>query len=111
MGAYKRQLIEQLECGSIESTDMEEYMDVSVESPKPLTGWTRGPVGEANRELLAEAIDVTTETGLTPRQLAEQRAELIGVLEAILAADDNVHITTAWWEIDSARQVLAKCQP
>lgn len=32
---------------------------------------------EANARLIAEAGTVATETGLTPRQLAEQRAELL----------------------------------
>jgi len=31
----------------------------------------------ADAELIAEAFNVATETGLTPRQLAEQRAELL----------------------------------
>lgn len=34
-------------------------------------------VAEANAALIAEAGTVATETGLTPRQLAEQRAELL----------------------------------
>jgi hypothetical protein len=38
---------------------------------------------EANARLIAEAGTVYHETGLTPRQLAEQRAELIDALESV----------------------------
>ncbi len=37
--------------------------------------------GEANAHLMAEAGTVASETGLTPRQLAEQREELLEALE------------------------------
>lgn len=37
--------------------------------------------GEVNAQLIAEAGTVATETGLTPRQLAEQRQELLQALE------------------------------
>lgn len=40
---------------------------------------------EANARLIAEAGTVLHETGLTPRELAEQRAELLQALEAIVA--------------------------
>lgn len=43
-----------------------------------------GIEGNANAELIAEAFNVATETGLTPRQLAEQRKELLAVLDEIL---------------------------
>ena len=39
---------------------------------------------DANAALIAEAGTVTTETGLTPRQLAEQRAELLEALRGIM---------------------------
>ena len=38
----------------------------------------------ANEKLIAEAGTVANETGLTPRQLAEQRAELLTVLQKIM---------------------------
>ena len=38
---------------------------------------------EANAELIAEAFNVTNECGLTPRQLFEQRNELLDVLEEL----------------------------
>lgn len=38
---------------------------------------------QANAELFAEAITIATETGLTPRQLAEQRKELIAELKRV----------------------------
>ena len=34
--------------------------------------------------LIAEAGTVATETGLTPRQLADQRAELLAALECVM---------------------------
>lgn len=42
-------------------------------------------IAEANANLIAEAFNVATETGLTPRQLAEQRAELLEALIKLLA--------------------------
>lgn len=41
-------------------------------------------VGEANAELIAEAFNTLHETGLTPRQLAESRAELLEALSDVL---------------------------
>lgn len=52
----------------------------------PLTGdeeYDRD-VTVANARLIAEAGTVATETGLTPRQLAEQRAELLEALQAMV---------------------------
>lgn len=40
---------------------------------------------EGNATLIAEAGNVHHETGLTPRQLAEQRAELLEALEGLMA--------------------------
>lgn len=37
----------------------------------------------ANADLICEAFNVATETGLTPRQLAEQRAELLNIAESL----------------------------
>lgn len=42
---------------------------------------------KANARLIAEAGTVHHETGLTPRQLVEQRAELVAAIEALLYAD------------------------
>ncbi len=44
---------------------------------------------EANARLIAEAGTVAHETGLTPRQLAEQRAELLAVLKAAVEAEER----------------------
>ena len=38
---------------------------------------------EANAELIAEAFNVTNESGLTPRQLLEQRNELLDLMKDI----------------------------
>jgi hypothetical protein len=43
----------------------------------------------ANAELLAEAGTVANETGLTPRQLADQRAELLEKLQRLVAMHDD----------------------
>ena len=42
--------------------------------------WEGDPEAEANVELIAEAFNVTHETGRTPRQLADDRAALIAAL-------------------------------
>jgi hypothetical protein len=47
-------------------------------------------IAEANANLIAEAFNVATETGLTPRQLADQRAELLDALRALIARKDSV---------------------
>lgn len=53
--------------------------------------------------LIAEAFNVTHETGLTPRQLAEQNKKLIEALEGVIrVADRN---TT---EFNFAHEVIAK---
>ena len=41
---------------------------------------------EANAKLIVEAGNVTNETGYTPRQLAEQKAELLEALKTIKGA-------------------------
>lgn len=41
-------------------------------------------VDDWSARLLAEARTIHHETGLTPRQLSEQRAELLGVVEALV---------------------------
>lgn len=43
----------------------------------------------ANAHLVIEAGTVAHETGMTPRQLAEQRAELLAALEMVRDADDD----------------------
>jgi hypothetical protein len=66
----------------------------------------------ANAALIAEAGTVFHETGLTPRQLAEQRAELLAALIAIRDAGRDWH---GWHEmyydaIELARAALAKAE-
>lgn len=55
---------------------------------------------ETNAKLIAEAGTVTNECGLTPRQLLDQRNELLGTL--IKLRDDNsINIYgSQWTEID-----------
>ncbi|BEV44811.1 hypothetical protein [Afipia carboxidovorans] len=50
---------------------------------------TRWMPAEANARLIAEAGTVAHETGLTPRQLAEQRDELLEALQWALAEIDG----------------------
>lgn len=46
---------------------------------------------KANARLIAEAGTVHHETGLSPRQLAEHRAELLAALTMVRDADDDCH--------------------
>lgn len=59
----------------------------------------------ANAALIAEAGTVATETGLTPRQLAEQRAELLEALRSLVENEDE---TPSWNQRVAARAVIAK---
>jgi len=68
-----------------------------------------------NAALLGESLTVRNELGLTPRQLAEQRAELLEALKAIhvQAADAQLRATyqrIALEEISQrAQSAIAKC--
>ena len=61
---------------------------------------------EENASLIAEAGTVANETGLTPRQLADQRAELLAALQKIIAADDAQRLSQR--EIEAGRAAVAK---
>lgn len=67
-------------------------------------------VGEANAAFIAEAGTVAHETGLTPRQLADQRDELLAALkrtECIIADHVSGVERTAWPEVlKSARAAI-----
>ena len=67
--------------------------------------------GEANAALMAEAGNVANETGLWPRELADQREELLAVVEEIL------HSCDMWgqWDVpdgivDRAKSAVAKAK-
>ena len=62
----------------IAQTQPEGTHDRRLDSPQ------RGDVSEANARLIGEAFDVHTETGLTPRQIALQRVELLEALKEAL---------------------------
>ena len=47
------------------------------------------PENTANARLIAEAGTVCSETGLSPRELAEQREELLGACQVALKNGDN----------------------
>lgn len=55
---------------------------------------------QANIELIVEAFDVATETGLTPRQLADQRKELMARFSALL---DLIESSEGAYCLDSER--------
>lgn len=63
----------------------------------------------SDSEIMEEALDIHEETGLTPRQLAEQRAELLGalkdslVIHAGLSADESA-------DLASIRSIITKCE-
>lgn len=64
---------------------------------------------KANAEALAELIAIRKETGLTPRQLAEQHAELLAALKKML--DDNSYyfpVGNPWG--DAARAAIANAE-
>lgn len=54
----------------------------SDDAGEHICSFPRGPKGEAHAALVSETGTVTHETGLTPRQLAEQRAELLTACKA-----------------------------
>lgn len=96
-------------------------MSAAAVGPTPTAGPVRLGVDEAiqvwgdNCEaLIAEAFNVHTETGLTPRQLAEQRAEL---LAALVEAEKIVRNCVSAGQIgdgylshaDDFRAAIAKC--
>lgn len=60
-------------------------------------------VGLANANLIAESFNVAHETGLTPRQLADQRAELLEAAQFAYSVFRGVG-----WEKDAAAISLSK---
>jgi len=72
----------------------------------------------ANAELIAEAFNITHETGRTPRQLAEDVKELRAAMLPLLAIVDRLHRdiyapneSSDWKEQADARAILAKTEP
>lgn len=63
-------------------------------------------IARANTALLADAINTERKTGLTPSQLAEQRAELLGALKKCRFDSLNQSLDE-WREIQS---VITKCE-
>ena len=76
-------------------------------------------------ELIAEAGTVAHETGLSPRELAEQRAELLAALDDVVEIIDKAGLlnlcngvelgSTVWYvkaseRFDYARATIAKCR-
>jgi hypothetical protein len=68
---------------------------------------------EANARLIAEAGTVATETGLTPRQLADQRAELLEALTSayhILASISSPDTRWGNTSMRKIREILSKAE-
>jgi hypothetical protein len=66
---------------------------------------------DANAELIAEAFNVCHETGRTPRQLADERAELIVALKEFHPSrirSRHGELSRAW---ENARNLLARLTP
>lgn len=59
----------------------------------------------ADANLIAESFNVLHETGLTPRQLAEQRAELLEALQLVNAKDFELHEVPAGFGGRTVQQV------
>ena len=57
-------------------------------------------------KLIAEAFNVCHETGLTPRQLADQRAELLGLLQELIDIEGPQPGTAEW--ASKVRAAIAK---
>lgn len=67
----------------------------------------------SDSEIMEDALDVHEATGLTPRQLAEQRVELWGALKVMTGLCQikygNID-ADVWREIQKARAILEKCK-
>lgn len=61
-----------------------------------------------NAKALHELIAVREETSLTPRQLAEQRAELLSALKGCLKKGRRWHACDS--VVVAARAIIAKCE-
>ena len=65
---------------------------------------------EPDARLISQAFNVADETGLTPRQLAEQRAELLEALRNLLRVCDEELDAKRTPEMALAREAIAKAQ-
>jgi hypothetical protein len=69
----------------------------------------------ANAKLIAEAFNVTHETGRTPRQLADERAELIaallGMLDAYAPHRDASKLDAMQSDVRRAVELLTRLNP
>lgn len=69
-----------------------------------------GDEQQANADLITEALNAYDKTGLTPRQLVEQRAELLEVLQGVLGMGRGTsgRIIVEGWQEDVIRAEVAK---
>ena len=65
------------------------------------------PDWEANANLIAEAGTVAHETGLTPRELMEQRDKLLAACEAYVDCDNQCGFNLAYV---MSKDAIAKCK-
>jgi len=72
-----------------------------------VTKWSED---KANANLIAEAFNVANETGYTPRQLANQKAELLELLENIVDAqyDPKGSLASLNGAVREAREKIKK---
>ena len=72
-----------------------------------------GDEDEANALFIAEAGTVAEETGLSPRQLADQRADLLAALKAIMEPDNGRKVvldSRRNCELDRARAAIQRAE-
>ena len=72
-------------------------------------GLTPGVQAECDANLIAEAFNVANETGLPPRELADQRAELLATLILLAAHDFSPGDKLYDGICRRARALIAKC--
>lgn len=65
---------------------------------------------KANAKLIEEAFNVATETGRTPRQLADDRAELLVALRLMLDTTRHCDGRPYQSSFDAARAAIAKAE-
>ena len=85
--------------------------DIGGQTRKDESGnWSDHSEAETNASLIAEAGNVYHETGLTPRQLAEQRDELLSELKLIHEWARVEKTALRQTEIDHIAAIIAKCE-
>lgn len=78
--------------------------------PVPLGGINGKGKQETNAKLISEAFNVANETGFSPRELAEQKAELLDIINSFVISDnDNIEFHNInQTALDSVHEKLKK---